>query len=101
MEVWINNNNHVEEAYSKAGIITALYVAMSVSFCLPHPVTVSAFIILFVEVCVRVIYVRFGSKVRHKDCLVLSRQTLYVGMVVCSTCHEPVLWMVLSLKCKC
>ena len=26
------------EAYSRAGLITALYVAMNVSFCLPHPV---------------------------------------------------------------
>ena len=34
------------EAYSRAGLMTALYVAMSVSFCLPHPVVaVSAFII--------------------------------------------------------
>ena len=27
----------MEEAYSRASLITALYVAMSVSFCLPHP----------------------------------------------------------------
>ena len=25
--------DHIEEAYSRAGLITALYVAMSVSFC--------------------------------------------------------------------
>ena len=37
--------DHMEEAYSRAGRMTALYVAMSVSFCLPHPVVVSAFII--------------------------------------------------------
>ena len=37
--------DHTEEAYSRAGLITALYVAMSVSFCLPHPVAVSAFMI--------------------------------------------------------
>ena len=36
---------HMEEAYSRAGLMTALYVAMSVSFCLSHPVAVSAFII--------------------------------------------------------
>ena len=36
---------HMEEAYSRASLMTALYVAMSVSFCLPHPVAVSAFII--------------------------------------------------------
>ena len=27
--------DHMEEAYSRAGIMTALYVAMSVSFCYP------------------------------------------------------------------
>ena len=37
--------DHMEEAYSRAGLITALYVVMSVSFCLPHPVAVSAFMI--------------------------------------------------------
>ena len=37
--------DHTEEAYSRAGLITALYVAMSVSFCLPHPVAVNAFMI--------------------------------------------------------
>ena len=37
--------DHMDEAYSRAVLITALYVAMSVSFCLPHPVAVSAFII--------------------------------------------------------
>ena len=36
--------DHMEEAYSRAGITTALKVAMSVS-CLPHPVAVNAFII--------------------------------------------------------
>ena len=38
--------DHMEEAYTKAGLITALYVAMSVSFCLPHPVSMSDFVIL-------------------------------------------------------
>ena len=37
--------DHMEEEYYRAGLITALYVAMSLSFCLPHPVAVSAFII--------------------------------------------------------
>ena len=45
--------DHMEEAYSRADLITALYVAKSVSFCLPHPVAVSAFIICR-GVCVRV-----------------------------------------------
>ena len=34
----------MEEAYSRASLMTALYVAMSFSFCLPHPVAVRAFI---------------------------------------------------------
>ena len=37
--------DHLEEAYSRAGLMTALYVAMSVSFCLPHPVAPSYFLI--------------------------------------------------------
>ena len=37
--------DHMEEAYSRAGLMTALYVAMSVSSCLPHHVAVSVFII--------------------------------------------------------
>ena len=37
--------DHTEEAYSRAGLITALKVAMSVFFCLPHPAAVSVFMI--------------------------------------------------------
>ena len=37
--------DNMEEAYSRNGLMTVLYVAMSVSFCLPHPVAVSVFII--------------------------------------------------------
>ena len=63
--------DHTEEAYSRAGLITALYVAMSVSFCLPHPVAVSAFMICrglcacteMLWMCV--LYVSFGSKVQN------------------------------------
>ena len=59
--------DHMEEAYSRTGLITALYVAMSVSFCLPHPVAVSAFFICrdlwacteMLWMCV--LYVSFGS----------------------------------------
>ena len=46
-------SDHIEEAYSRGSLKTALYVAMSVSFCLPHPVAVSA--LLFVEASVRVL----------------------------------------------
>ena len=35
----------MEETYSGAGLITALYVATSGSFYIPHPVAVSDFII--------------------------------------------------------
>ena len=38
-------SDHMEEAYTSGGHITALYVTMSVSFCLPHPDSVSAFMI--------------------------------------------------------
>ena len=37
--------DHVEEAYSRTGLMPALKVAISVSFCLPHSIVVSAFII--------------------------------------------------------
>ena len=62
--------DHMEEAYSRAGLITALYVAMSVSFCLPHPVALSAFMICrglcacTEMLCMCVLYVSFGSKIR-------------------------------------
>ena len=39
------SGDHMEEAHSSVGLMTALLVAMSVSFCLPHPVAVNAFII--------------------------------------------------------
>ena len=37
--------DHIEDSYCRAGLMTALYVAMSVTFCLQHPFAVSAFII--------------------------------------------------------
>ena len=37
--------DHMEEAYSRAGLMTGVYVAISVSLCLPHTVAVSDFII--------------------------------------------------------
>ena len=37
--------DHMEEAYSLAGLMTSLWVAMSVSLCLPHPVAVIVIII--------------------------------------------------------
>ena len=38
--------NHMEEAYSSAGVITVVWVAMSVPFYLSHPVAVSSFMIV-------------------------------------------------------
>ena len=37
--------DHMEEAYSSASLMIALWVSMSVSFCLPHAVVVNVFII--------------------------------------------------------
>ena len=45
MQVEDARGDHMEEAYSRAGVITVLYVAMSVSFGLPHHVAVSTFMI--------------------------------------------------------
>ena len=64
--------DHMEEAYSRAGFIIVLKVAMSVSFRLPHPVVASAFMICsglcacteMLWMCV--LYVSFGSKVRPR-----------------------------------
>ena len=38
-------DDHMEEVYSRTGLMTALQVARSVSSCLPHPVAMSVFII--------------------------------------------------------
>ena len=35
----------MEEAYSRAGLMTTLKIVMSISFCLRHPVAMSVFII--------------------------------------------------------
>ena len=37
--------DHMEVAYSRAGLMTAVWAAMSAFFCLPHPVAVNTFII--------------------------------------------------------
>ena len=42
--------DHMEETYSRAGLMTALYVARNVSSCLPHAIAVSDFL-LFVGAC--------------------------------------------------
>ena len=87
--------DHTEEAYSRASLITALWVAMSVSFCLPHPVAVSAFMICrclsafmicrclcacteMVWMCV--LYVSFRSKVRPRTfgCIAMGSALLFI-----------------------
>ena len=45
MLVYDATGNHIEEEYSRAGLMTVVWVAMRVSFCLPNPVAVSGFII--------------------------------------------------------
>ena len=78
--------DHMEEAYSRAGLITALYVAMNFSFCLPHPVAVSAFIICrglcacteMLWMCV--LHVSFGYKVRPRTfgCVAMGSALLFI-----------------------
>ena len=58
---------------------------MSVSFCLPHPVDVSVFIILVASVlvlicCECVMYVSFGSKVRPRtfECVAMGSAVLFI-----------------------
>ena len=78
--------DHMEEAYSRAGLVTALYVAMSVSFCLPHPVAVNVYIICrglcscteMLGMCV--LYVSFGSKVRPRTfgCVAMGSAVLFI-----------------------
>ena len=81
--------DHTEEAYSRAGLITVLFVAMSVSFCLPHPVAVSAFMICRgVCACTEmlwmgVLYVSFGSKVRHRTLGCVARGSALLFIVRC------------------
>ena len=76
----------MEEVYSRAGLMTALWVAISVSFCLPHPVAVSAFIICsdscdcteMLWVCV--LYMSFGYKVRTRifGCIAMGSAVLFI-----------------------
>ena len=65
---------------------------MSVSFCLPHPVAVSAFMICrslcacteMLWMCV--LYVSFGSKVRPRTfgCVAMGSALLFID--ICSSC---------------
>ena len=90
--------DHTEEAYSRAGLITVLYVAMSVSFCLRHPVAVSVFMICrgmcacteMLWICV--LYVSFGSKVRPKPLCALP------GVVLCCLLLGPDILLVYSAR---
>ena len=78
--------DHTEEALCRAALITAVCVAMSVSFCLPHPVAVSAFMICrglctcteMVWLCV--LYVSFRSKVRPRTfgCVAMGSVLLFI-----------------------
>lgn len=78
-------------AYSKMGLVMALYVCSSVSFCLPHVVPVSALIMLIVFLALVVVadmcllYVCLGSNVSPSIFGFLS-----VGMVCCPSLRERV-----------
>ena len=84
--------DYTEEAYSRAGLIRALKIAMSVSFCLPHPVAASDFMIgrglcactEMLWMCV--LYVSFGSKVRHRTfgCVAMGSALLSIVRSDCS-----------------
>ena len=77
-------DDHMKEAYSRGGLITDLYVAMRVSFCLLHPVAVSAFMIYrglcactdMLWMCV--LYVSFGSVTMASALLCIFRSRLLV-----------------------
>ena len=96
--------DHTEEAYSRAGLITALYVAMSVSFCLPHPVAVTAFMICrglcaFTEMLwMCVLYVSFGSKVRPRTfgCVAMGSALLCIFRIARIFCRA---WREQSASC--
>ena len=74
----------MKEVYYRAGLITALQLAMSGPFCLPHPVALSAFMICrglcacteMLWMCV--LYVSFGALpwVVH-SCLLLGPDCSY------------------------
>ena len=75
-------SDHMEEAYSRDGLMTTLYVAMSVSFCLPHPVAVRAFIICSGLCACTEMYVSFGSRVRLRTfgCVAMGSALLFILM---------------------
>ena len=80
--------DHTERAYSRVGLITALLVALGVSFCLPHHVAVSVFMICrglcacneMLWMCV--MYVSFVSKVRPRTfgCVTMGSALLFIVM---------------------
>ena len=78
--------DHMVEAYSSVGRITALYVARIVSFCLPHEVPESALIIcngLFAFVAMLsmcVLYVSLGSSVSPRifGCVFMGSAVLFI-----------------------
>ena len=78
----------MQEAYSRAGLTTSLQVAISVSFRLPHPVAVSAFMICrglcvcteMLWMCVLYVSFGFGSKVRPRTfgCVAMGSALSYI-----------------------
>ena len=78
--------DHMEDTYSRDSLINALYVAMGASFCLPHPVAVSVFMICrglcacaeMLLMCV--LYVSFGSTVTSRTfgCVAMGSALLFI-----------------------
>ena len=84
----------MEEVYSRAGLVTDLYVVMRVSFCLPYHVAVRAFMMCRgLRACIEMLwmwmwmlYVSFGSKVRPRTfgCVAMDSALLCILGPDCS-----------------
>ena len=80
------SSDHIVETYSSIGLVMALYVAMIVSFCVPHVVDVSALSIgivlrAFVVISMCLLYVSLGSRVSPS-----IFGLLFMGSVMLSIC---------------
>ena len=83
------NSNQMVETYSSMGFVMALYVAMTISFCFPHVVDVSALSICIVlrafvvVISMCLLYVSFGSRVSPSIV-----GLMYMGRVMLSICSS-------------
>ena len=93
MQVKDSRGDHMGEAYSRAGLMTALLIAMSVSFCLPHPVALSAFII-----CMLMCMYRNGCAPMGSALLFMLRSRLLVYSIGSGVNRVQVLLSGFSLR---